>query len=162
MRTTVAALCLAAVFVCSEQPPAEKGPANPPAAGAKAPPPMFYMVVYSPGEAWEKGMHLIDQPGIMRHADYWNDRIATGEEVLSGLLDDGLGGEMALVQAESLDSARKLAEGDPAVKAGLLKAEVRSWRAIAWMGEVNLPAAAAHYQSTLKKPAKDAGGARRR
>jgi Thioredoxin-like len=119
-------------------------------ADGKKPPPLFYAVTYTPGEKWVKGKHLLQQPGITEQGAYWNDRTNTGELVTMGLLDDGMGGAMSLVQGESLESVKALVNADPAVKSGLLKAEVRSWRALAWMGETNLPAAAETYRAKKK------------
>lgn len=120
-------------------------------ATAKAPnAPLFYAVTLSPGDKWVKGTHLLKQPGIMEHATYWNSRTGTGELVTMGLLDDGMGGALALVQGESLESVKALIANDPCVKSGLFKADIKPWRAIAWTGEANLPAAAERYKQ-LKK-----------
>jgi uncharacterized protein YciI/thioredoxin-related protein len=129
--------------------PTATTPAAQPA--AKAPnAPLFYAVTLLPGDKWVKGTHLLKQPGIMEHATYWNSRTGTGELVTMGLLDDGLGGALALVQGESLDTVKALIANDPCVKSGLFKADIKPWRAIAWTGEANLPAAAERYKQ-LKK-----------
>lgn len=125
-------------------------PATPPAAPAKSGAPLFYAVTLLPGDKWVKGTHYLKQPGAMEHGSYWNSRTGTGELVSMGLLDDGLGGVMALVQGESLDSVKALIANDPCVKSGLFKADVKPWRAIAWTGEANLPAAVEKYKQ-LKK-----------
>lgn len=148
LDTVLAASLAPSPSTSSSSPPAPTAaPARP---AGKNTPPLFYAVTYTPGAKWVKGTHFLQQAGIMEHGAYWNDRTGTGELVTTGLLDDGLGGAMSLVQGQSLDSVKALVAADPAVKSGLLKADVRSWRAIAWMGEANLPAAAEKYK-TLKK-----------
>jgi hypothetical protein len=142
-----------AVSACAMLVAAQPKPAPAPAQGGKQAPPLFYLITFTPGEAWVKGKSLLEQPDVMKHMAYWNPRTGTGEEVAAGLLEEGAGGEVAIVQAADLAAAKQLADEDPSVKGKLLKADVRSWRAIAWMGEVNLPAAAAHYQAGKPQPA---------
>ncbi len=132
------------------QPSSTPAPQTNPAANKAPNAPLFYAVTLLPGDKWVKGTHLLKQPGIMEHANYWNSRTGTGELVTMGLLDDGLGGSLALVQGESLDAVKALVANDPGVKAGLFKFDIKPWRAIAWTGEANLPAAVERYKQ-LKK-----------
>jgi uncharacterized protein YciI len=149
-RAVPAVLGLAALALLAAAQP--KGP-QPGGQAAHQPPPLFYLVTFTPGETWVKDKSLLEQPEVMKHMQYWSPRTATAEEVASGLLEEGKGGEVAIIQAGDLAAAKKLAEEDPSVKSKLLKVEVRPWRAISWMGQVDLPGAAAKYQAGKAKPA---------
>jgi len=87
-----------------------------------------YVVVHSPGPAWKQGAPMFEQPGVQDHIDHYRKMYAEGKLVLGGpFLDGGAGGMMIPEAGLSEAEIRAFAEADPAVKSGLLKAEVRPW-----------------------------------
>lgn len=66
------------------QPSSTPAPQTNPAANKAPNAPLFYAVTLLPGDKWVKGTHLLKQPGIMEHANYWNSRTGTGELVHHG------------------------------------------------------------------------------
>jgi hypothetical protein len=71
-----------------------------------------YVVLHSPGPKWLPGKTLFEQPGVLEHVEY---------------LDDKGGGMMIPTAGVSEDEVAKYAADDPAVKSGVLLAEVRPW-----------------------------------
>ncbi|MGZ0051816.1 YciI family protein [Brevibacillus gelatini] len=60
------------------------------------------------------------------HLAYINDLYKQGKVVMAGPFTDKQGG-MVIYKAESLEEARKLAEGDPVVVEGARTLELREW-----------------------------------
>ena len=87
-----------------------------------------YIIVHSPGPSWEKGKDFREQAGVEGHVMHYRAVHAAGQLQLGGpfLLPDS-GGMMIPVEGLSELEVRRIAETDPAVLSGLLKAEVRPW-----------------------------------
>ena len=64
---------------------------------------------------------------VMEHFRYLQDLLGEGKLILAGLCQDGPPG-IVVLEAEHHDAADAIAAGDPAVKAGLFKAEVRPYK----------------------------------
>ncbi len=87
-----------------------------------------YVVIHSPGPAWKQGTPIFEQPGLQGHIDHYRKLHADGKLALGGpFLDGGAGGMMVPEAGLSEAEVRAFAEADPAVKSGLLKAEIRPW-----------------------------------
>jgi hypothetical protein len=93
---------------------------------APSPKPRF-VVFYAPGPAWDHTRSFQDQPGITAHPRYLQSLLAQGRLVMAGPFQDDSNSGMSILDAASLEEARTTAEGDPTVKAGLLKVEVKPW-----------------------------------
>lgn len=79
-------------------------------------------------------MPFPEQSGIMDHIGFMHGLQADGRLVLGGPFDDEPAGSrdggpvgIAIVEADDLRDAERLADSDESVKAGLLTVEVRAW-----------------------------------
>jgi uncharacterized protein YciI len=87
-----------------------------------------YVVLHSPGPKWLPGKTLFEQPGVLEHVEYYRKFLEAGKLALGGpYLDDKGGGMMIPTAGVSEDEVAKYAADDPAVKSGVLLAEVRPW-----------------------------------
>lgn len=85
------------------------------------------VVVLSPGAAWNKDVTWAAQAGIDAHADYYKKALGDGKIQSFGPKIDGQGAVVTPSPRLSTNEVRNLALQDPAVKSGLLKAEVIEW-----------------------------------
>jgi uncharacterized protein len=60
------------------------------------------------------------------HVDYLNRMVAEGKIHLKGKFPDGTGG-LTIYKAETLEDARRLAEGDPYITGGARRVELHEW-----------------------------------
>jgi uncharacterized protein YciI len=102
-------------------------------------PPVYQVLCHSPGASWKKGVPFREQPGVQDHVKYMAGFLEKGTLVVGGPFLDDSGGMMVMNASEA--DAKAAAEGDPAVKAGLLKVVVRPW--LVAMANVELPEAKA-------------------
>lgn len=94
-------------------------------AGAQpASPDDLYVVVYRSGPKWRADNPLGEH--LAGHIDYQQGLLKAGSLVAGGVLPDTRGG-LALIRAPSAEAARKVADGDPAVAAGVFAADVTRW-----------------------------------
>jgi uncharacterized protein YciI len=121
-RHIVAALLLAASTVAAAQ------TANAPSAATRPARDLRFVVVHSPGPAWDASKSLFEQPGLQAHIEHYRQWQVQGKLELGGPFMDGAAGGMMLPVAGVPETeVRRFAAEDPAVKAGLLRAEVRPW-----------------------------------
>ena len=89
-------------------------------------PAVYHVVLYSPGVNWDERFSFHDQIGAQDHLTYLDALRRRGVLAMGGpYLDDS--GCLAVLQGLSPDQARLIAHADPAVRIGLLEAEVRPW-----------------------------------
>lgn len=87
-----------------------------------------YVVFHRPGPAWETGKTLFEQPGVREHVAHYRQWLQAGKLEIGGPHPDSAGGGMMIPTAGvSEDEVRRFASEDPAVRAGILLAEVRPW-----------------------------------
>jgi uncharacterized protein YciI len=87
-----------------------------------------YVVIHTPGPKWTPGKTMFEQPGVREHVAHYSKLLESGKLALGGPnLDEKGGGMMIPVAGVSEDEIRKFALEDPAVKSGLLIAEIRPW-----------------------------------
>ena len=67
-----------------------------------------------------------DEALIRAHVSFLRELHDKGKLVMAGPFADGKGG-MVIVEAESGDAAREIAESDPFVKSGYERCDVREW-----------------------------------
>ena len=87
-----------------------------------------YVVLHKPGPAWLPGKTLFEQPGVREHVEHYRTLWSEGKLLLGGPHIDAKGGGMMIpTPGVTEDEMRRFANDDPAVKSGLLRAEVRPW-----------------------------------
>ncbi|HXA38867.1 MAG TPA: YciI family protein [Phenylobacterium sp.] len=85
----------------------------------------LFLFIYSPGPAWKPGVPA-GQQALAPHGKYMASLAADGRLVAGGPLLDADGG-MAILHAADAEAARAILAADPAVKAGIMKAEIHGW-----------------------------------
>lgn len=85
----------------------------------------LFLLMYSPGPAWKPGLPVAQQ-ALGPHGKYMASLAADGRLMAGGPLLDADGG-MAILHAADAEAARAILAADPAVKAGIMKAEVHAW-----------------------------------
>jgi uncharacterized protein YciI len=87
-----------------------------------------YVVLHSPGPAWEPGKNLFEQVGVREHAEHYRKLLAAGKLEMGGPhLDERGGGMMIPMAGVDEEEIRRYAAEDPAVLSGLLQVDVRPW-----------------------------------
>jgi uncharacterized protein YciI len=89
----------------------------------------LFAVRHTPGPKWVAGTAPNAQPGIEEHIEYVRTLHEHGIVFGAGPFLDGAGG-MTVLRAASMDEARAAVEADPAVRRGLLVAEIHPWRLV--------------------------------
>lgn len=87
-----------------------------------------YVVVHRPGPNWLAGKGMFEQPGLRDHVAHYQKLLDAGKLALGGpYLDANGGGMMIPEKGMSQAEITQFAAEDPAVRSGLLLAEVRPW-----------------------------------
>ncbi len=87
-----------------------------------------FVVIHTPGPKWVPGKIMFEQPGIREHVGHYQKLLGAGKLALGGPnLDEKGGGMMIPAAGVSEDEIRTFAQEDPAVKSGVLLAEIRQW-----------------------------------
>jgi len=90
------------------------------------------VVLHSPGPNWHEGANFQEQPEdiVKEHVQHYAKLYERGKLLLGGpYLDVDSGGMMIATEEVTREELEKFAASDPAVLAGLLKFEVRTWYA---------------------------------
>jgi uncharacterized protein YciI len=111
-----------AIFAASVS--ASEAPATPAAQ------PSAYLVIYRAGPAWPKGKTLAELP-LREHGRYMLGLYKRGAMRMAGGFSDDSGGA-AVLNVDSIEGAKAIADADPAVTSGLFVYELRPWRLVAW------------------------------
>lgn len=89
-----------------------------------------FIVVHSPGPAWNAGVPAFEQQGLQLHVAHYAQLLEQGKLVMGGpFLDARSGGIMIAEPGVPEQELAAFAAEDPAVKSGLLTFEVRPWLA---------------------------------
>ena len=99
---------------------------------SSSPPPaewdIRFVVLHTPGPAWQPGKSLFEQQGVREHVEHYRKFLTQGKLVIGGPHLDAKGGGMMIpARGVSEQEIRAYAAEDPAVKSGVLLAEVRPW-----------------------------------
>lgn len=87
-----------------------------------------FVVLHHPGPQWQAGKPIFEQAGVQEHVAHYRQLLDAGKLALGGPHLDARGGGMMVPAAGvSEDEITRFAQEDPAVKSGLLLAEVRPW-----------------------------------
>lgn len=91
-------------------------------------PDLHLVVVHSPGPAWEPGLPLMQQTGVLEHRNHYARLLDEGLLLMGGpFVDGGGGGMMVFKPGMDEDRLREHALADPAVESDLLQFEIRRW-----------------------------------
>lgn len=90
-------------------------------------PTVYYLFVYSAGPAWKTGQPMSAQ-GLGPHGAYMTKLFREGVVVAGGPSMEPQGAGLAILKAKDMAEAKALLAADPAIKDGIMVAEVRSWR----------------------------------
>lgn len=85
-------------------------------------------VLYEPGPSWVQGQSLSQQP-LRPHLEYLLAMHEQGRLIMGGPFADGTGG-LIVLSVKDMAEAEQLVAKDPAVVAGILKADIRGWNRI--------------------------------
>jgi uncharacterized protein YciI len=92
-------------------------------------PRQWYALLHTAGPAVGTGQRVFEHPGIGEHLAFLRQLAAAGVLVAAGPLTDADGDGLTVIEAESLEHARRLAEQqDASVRAGVLAVTVRPWQ----------------------------------
>ncbi len=87
-----------------------------------------FVVFHHPGPKWVPDVPLFEQQGLQAHIEHYRALFADGKLTMGGpLFGSGAVGMMIPEPDVTRDDIEAFAAADPAVKAGLLTAEVRAW-----------------------------------
>jgi uncharacterized protein YciI len=87
-----------------------------------------FVVFHRPGSKWDPGKSMFEQEGVREHVEHYRQFLTQGKLSFGGPYLDAAGGGMMIAAAGvPEDEVRRFAAADPAVKSGLLIAEVRPW-----------------------------------
>ena len=89
---------------------------------------LFQVVIHSPGPKWQKGVDFREQPGVMDHVHHYAKLHEQGKLLHGGpFVDADAGGMMIATDNVSREELEQFAAQDPAIIAGLLNYEVKTW-----------------------------------
>lgn len=94
---------------------------------AQQAPEILVVIIHHPGPAWQAGVPFKEQSGLQGHIDHYREMLKNGTLQLGGPFLDDSGGMMISIAGASLEELKTFAQGDPAVKSGLLTADVKPW-----------------------------------
>lgn len=85
----------------------------------------YYVFIYFPGPNWLANQPMVKQP-LAGHFRYMN-RLETEEKLVlgGGFTDDS--GAMGILFVSGLEEAREIIENDPAVKEGIVTAQIHPY-----------------------------------
>lgn len=87
-----------------------------------------FVIVHRPGPDWVAGKSMFELPGLGEHIAHYRKLQAQGKLLAGGPFLDGFAAGMMIPQAGlSRQEIGDFAQADPAVKSGLLLAEVHPW-----------------------------------
>jgi len=96
-------------------------------APAAAPKSTYFLFVYSAGPAWKVGQPIAVQ-GLGPHGMYMTKLFKEGVVFAGGPSTEPSGNGLAIVRAKDEADAKALLAADPAIQAGIMTAEIRTWR----------------------------------
>lgn len=87
-----------------------------------------HVVFHSPGPQWRSEVDFREQPGVAEHVAHYRTLLEEGRLDLGGpFLEGAAGGMMVAAASVGADELDAFAAADPAVAAGLLTYEIRTW-----------------------------------
>jgi uncharacterized protein YciI len=87
-----------------------------------------FVILHRPGSTWKRGVGFREQPGVRDHVEHYREFHDGGLLQMGGpFLTPDSGGMMIPVAGISEAEVCRMAESDPAVRAGLVEVEIRPW-----------------------------------
>ena len=85
------------------------------------------VIIHHPGPNWKAGVPYGEQDGLQAHIEHYRKLFESGQLLMGGPFLDESGGMMVSTEGASIDDLKAFAADDPAVKSGLLTADVKPW-----------------------------------
>ena len=86
-----------------------------------------FLVLFAKGPNWREGHPFKEQAESGHHGEYMERLHGEGRLVRGVPLADA-SGSVALLLAQDLGEARRLVEGDPMIRAAVMRADLYEWR----------------------------------
>ncbi len=86
---------------------------------------VYYVLLHTPGENWQKKVPYKEQQGIEEHLQYVSAFFEDNKMLMKGQFIDNPGGMIICNMDET--EVKQLAQADPAVQKGVLKVKVLPW-----------------------------------
>jgi uncharacterized protein YciI len=84
-----------------------------------------FVILYRPGEAWQKDHSIYEQP-LMEHGKYMAKLLKEKKLVMAGPFSDSSGG-MAVIEVDDEKEAVDILQHDPAVVQRVFHGEIHPW-----------------------------------
>lgn len=95
---------------------------------------LVYAAIIRPGPNWKPGLKPSEQEGFAEHFATLRGLREDGTLMFAGPFQDGRGGGLTIVRANSLKEATTIIERDPFVQTKKVEADIRPW--FAAMGDL--------------------------
>jgi uncharacterized protein YciI len=89
---------------------------------------VMFVVIYTPGPAWQTGKPPAEQPLFREHIRYMQQVFAARQLLMGGAFLDNQGG-LGIVDVENLAQAREIVAHDPFVLARVIEPHLHPWHA---------------------------------
>lgn len=90
----------------------------------------LFVLFHSPGPKWDHAIGFMEQTGVGEHVTFMRSLTARALMVLGGPFDDGdakAAVGMAVITAQDIAAAKRVALEDGSVASGLIRVSVRPW-----------------------------------
>jgi uncharacterized protein YciI len=88
----------------------------------------MFVVIYTPGPAWQTGKKVTEQPLFREHLTYMQQVFAAKQLLMGGPFLDTQSG-LGILDVENLAQARDIVAHDPWVQARVLEPDLHPWHA---------------------------------
>jgi uncharacterized protein YciI len=88
----------------------------------------MFVVIYTPGPAWQTGKRVTEQPFFHEHIKYMQQVFATWQLLMGGAFLDNQGG-LGILDVASVAQAQEIVAHDPFVQARVIEPHLHPWHA---------------------------------
>jgi len=88
----------------------------------------MFVVIYTPGPAWQAGKKVTEQPLFREHGRYMQQFFAARQLLMGGAFLDNQGG-LGILDVANEAQAREIVTHDPAVLARVFEPHLHPWHA---------------------------------
>jgi uncharacterized protein YciI len=125
LRTWVVLVVIASTQFLSGWIMAAEEPSNSPPTETHARKTSRFVILYRPGETWQKGHSIFEQP-LMEHGKYMAKLLKEKKLVMAGPFSDSSGG-MAVIEVDDEKEAADILQHDPAIVQKIFHGEIHPW-----------------------------------
>jgi uncharacterized protein YciI len=125
LRTWAVLVVIASMQFLSGWIMAAEEPSNSSLTETRAVKPSRFVILYRPGEAWQKGHSIFEQP-LMEHGKYMAKLLKEKKLVMAGPFSDSSGG-IAVIEVADEKEAADILQHDPAVVQKIFHGEIHPW-----------------------------------